>query len=264
MEKRLTDPNDVSIVDDVTKNLKVLENNPISNIQKFESPTLSLVTQNSFEIIDAIRNTELINETDVANIKKAQTFLLTSYKDVPIYNTRIAKVASILSDGKFATNDAKYWQCKMQAEVHFNELIRGLYKLDRVKIDLEEIQYQIATIDNVIKEKGSTEQGQFDVVKLGFDRRRLVNKLNQYVYEMKLLEKDIKQRLREINDWAEIATEYEIGCTHSTTDYDEHTYSTHYNALKSLIDASKTLEERKQYVDQLNTFLRLLGKPPIK
>ena len=264
MEERLTDSTDISIVDDVTKNLKLLDNNPLPSIQKFESPTLSLVTQNGFEIIDAIRNTDLLNETDAANIKKAQTFLLTSYKDVQIYNTRIAKVTSILSDGKFSTNDAKFWQCKMQAEVHFNEFVRGIYKLDRVKIDLEEIQYQIATIDNIVKSEENIKTIGMDAIKLGFDRRRLVNKLNQYVYEMKLLEKDIKQRLREINDWAEIAMEFEKGCKHSISNYDEHTYESHLKALTSLVNGAQTPEERKQYVDQLNTFLRLLGKQPIK
>lgn len=263
MEERLVDPSCIFPQED-NKNLKVIEHNPVSNIQTFESPTLSLVAQSSFEIIDEIRKTELLNDIDVANIKKAQTFLLTSFKDVQIYNTRIAKVTSILSDGKFATNDAKYWQCKMQAEVHFNEFIRGLYKLDRVKIDLEELQYQIATIDNIINNEDSLKESKMDAIKLGFDRRRLVNKLNQYVYEMKLLEKDIKQRLREINDWAEIAVEFEKGCEHSTSSYDEHTYSSHFKALQSLVNGAKSAEERKQYVDQLNTFLRLLGKPPIK
>jgi len=262
MEERLT--SQPTLFDEPNKNLKVLENNPLPNIQKFESPTLSLVTQRSFEIIDAIKNTELLNEVDAANIEKAQTFILTSFKDVQIYNTRIAKVTSILSDGKFATNDAKFWQCKMQAEVHFNEFIRGLYKLDRVKIDLEEIQYQIATIDNILSSKKNLEETNMDAIKLGFDRRRLVNKLNQYVYEMKLLEKDIKQRLREINDWAEIAMEFEKGCKHSVSSYDDHTYESHLKALTSLVNDSKSPEERTQYVDQLNTFLRLLGKPPIK
>ena len=149
----------------------------------------------------------------------------------------------------------------MQAEVHFNEFIRGIYKLDRVKIDLEEIQYQILSIDNLLENKENLEKSQFDAIKLSFDKRRLINKLNQYEYEMKLLEKDIKQRIREINDWVEIANEYEIGCTHSTSDYDEHTYSTHYNNLKKLVESAKNPEERALFLDQLNTLLRLMGKP---
>lgn len=263
MEERLLSPNNINLEDDSQRNFKIIENNPLPLIQKFESPTLSSVTQNSFEIIDAIRNTDLINETDVANIKKAQTFLLTTYKDVPIYNTRIAKVSSILSDAKFITNDAKFWQCKMQAEVHFNELIRALYKLDRVKIDLEELQYQISTIDNIIN-SNDVEGTKLDLIKLGFDKRRLINKLNQYVYEMKLLEKDIKQRLREINDWAEISLQFEATCEHSTSNFDEHTYGSHFVTLKKLLDTAKTPIERAQYLDQINTFLRLLGKSPIK
>lgn len=263
MEERIKDQSEI-FTEDFSKNLKLIENNPMPPIQKFESVNLVNVVKNSFEIINEIKNTDLITEQDIENIKKAQTFLLTSYKNVPIYNTRISKVISILSDAKFPTNDAKFWQCKMQAEVHFNELVRGFHKIDRANIDLEEIQYQIATLDNIINSKENLEATKFDEMKLKFDRRRLVNKLNQYTFELKLLEKDVKQRLREINDWAEMATSFENNCKYSVTDYEDHTYESHLLALKTYIDRSKTTEERKMYVDQLNTFLRLMGKQPIK
>jgi hypothetical protein len=151
----------------------------------------------------------------------------------------------------------------MQAEVHFNELVRSIFKLDRVKIDLEEIQYQIYSIDSILEGK-TVENIKLDRMKLSFDQRRLKNKLNQYIYEMKLLEKDIKQRLREINEWVEISSEFEKGCEHSTSSYDEHTYSNHFLSLKNLMDKSKNSEERMQYLSQLNTFLRLLGKEQVK
>lgn len=263
MEERLVSTSNYIIKEDFLQELMVVNNNPLPIIEKFESTNVSLVSQNSFEIVDSIKNTNLIDEIDANNIKKAHNFLLTSYKDVPIYNTRIAKVTSILSDNKFSTNDAKFWQCKMQAEVHFNELVRSIFKLDRVKIDLEELQYQISTIDNILEVKVE-ENIKLDHMKLSFDKRRLKNKLNQYIYEMKLLEKDIKQRLREINEWAEISNEFEKGCEHSTSSYDEHTYSNHFIALKKLVDNSKNVEERTRYISQLNTFLRLLGKEPIK
>lgn len=263
MEERLVSSNNFINNDDFLQELMVVGNNPQPLIEKFESTNVSSLSQNSFEIVDAIKNTELINETDVNNIKKAHNFLLASYKDVPIYNTRIAKVTSILSDGKFSTNDAKFWQCKMQAEVHFNELVRSIFKLDRVKIDLEEIQYQIYSIDSILEGK-TVENIKLDRMKLSFDQRRLKNKLNQYIYEMKLLEKDIKQRLREINEWVEISSEFEKGCEHSTSSYDEHTYSNHFLSLKNLMDKSKNSEERMQYLSQLNTFLRLLGKEQVK
>ena len=263
MEERIIAQTEI-FTEDFTKNLKLIESNPMPPIQSFESANLVSVAKNSFEIIEEIKKTDLITEKDIENIKKAQAFLLTSYKNVPVYNTRISKVVSILSDAKFPTNDSKYWQCKMQAEVHFNELIRGFQKIDRANIDLEEIQYQIGTLDNIINSKENLEATKFDEMKLKFDRRRLVNKLNQYAFELKLLEKDVKQRLREINDWAEMAASFENSCNYSVTDYEDHTYESHLLSLKAHVDRAKTNEERKQYTDQLNTFLRLMGKQPIK
>jgi hypothetical protein len=260
MEERLKSPSEL-IVPNLSK--LILDNDELSSINKFESVNVSLVAQNGLDIVESIRNTNLITEEDAKNIKNAHDFLLSSYTDVIIYNTRIAKVTSILSDGKFPTNDSKFWQCKMQAEVHFNEFIRALYKLDRVKIDIEEIQYQILCLDNMLNNENS-ETSQMDKIKLSFDKRRLVNKLNQYIHEMKLLEKDIKQRLREINDWSEIAEGFKSACVHSTSNYEEHTINSHILALQNYVNNAKTPEEKKNFVDQLNTFLRLLGKPPIK
>jgi hypothetical protein len=255
VEERLKPQNEIVVPD--VKNIK------LPNIQKFESKNLSLVVNASFDIINDIRNRELLTEEDANNVKKAHEFLESTYSDVIIYNPRIVKVTSILSDGKFPTNDAKFWQCKMQAEVHFNEFVRGLYKLDRVYIDMEELQWEIASFDHAIEIGGELEDGRkMSVVKLGFDKRRLVNKLNQYMHEAKLLEKDIKQRLREINEWAEIAETFKKGCDHSTSNYEDHTINSHFQHIKGAVEKAKTPEEKKQYMDYLSTFMRLLGKDP--
>jgi hypothetical protein len=257
MEERIIDRENILYDTAQLNALSPIKNKEITPLEACESKNMLSVAKNGLEIVESIKNTDLISESDIENIKKAHGFLLSSYTDVPIYNTRIAKVASILSDGKFPTNDAKFWQCKMQAEVHFNEFIRSVYKLDRVKIDIEEINYQISTINDILNDKNDS---QLDKIKLSFDRRRLVNKLSQYVLEMKLLEKDIKQRLREINDWNEISSEFQKNCKFSTSDYDEHTYGTHLYVLKNQLATAKTEEEKRNYKDQLDTFLRMVGK----
>jgi hypothetical protein len=256
MEERIIESTDISIDGEITK---ALQNVNIKNlpITYEESENLSLVKNNGFEVVDAIKNTDLITEKDVQNIKKAQTFLLNSYKDVPIYNTRIAKLTSILNDTKFPTNDSKYWQCKMQSEVHFNEFIRNIYKLEKVKIDIDELTYQIEALDQVLK---LNEGSNFDKIKLSFDKKRLQIKLKQYIFETKLLEKDTKQRIREINEWVEIATVYEAGCTHSTSEYEEHTYATILQVLKTNYENAKSLEERNQKLSEILTIKRLFGK----
>lgn len=259
MEERLIPRSEASIDVDAIKHLTVFKD--FAPPATFDSQQLSVVAKSSLDIIDSIKNTDLLTEEDARNIEKAKTFLVTSYKDVPMYNTKISKVASILSDGKFATSDAKYWQCKMQAEVHFNEFVRGIYKVDRVKIDIDEIHYQLKVIDGLLS---TTEAHNLDKIKLSFDRRRLVNKLEQYNYEMKLLEKDLKQRLREISEWADLATELEKGCKHNLTNYEEHTYANQLLALKNTYEKANNPQEKAIAADHLNTLLKLLGKEPVK
>jgi hypothetical protein len=69
--------------------------------------------------------------------------------------------------------------------------------------------------------------------------------------------------LREINEWVEIATVYEAGCTHSTSEYDEHTYGTLLQVLKSGYEKAQTPEEKSQKLNEINTIKRLLGNPTI-
>lgn len=223
--------------------------------------SLTVISKDTNSIISEINNTSLLNEDDANKLKNSKEFIVSTYKDVPIYNSRIAKVSSILSDGKFPTADAKFWQCKMQAEVHFNELVRASFKLDRAHIDIEELDYQIKVLDSMITEEANTD---LNKIKLQFDRRRLLNKLNQYNFELKLLEKDIKQRLREISEWSDIAKEYEQHCEHDTSHYESHTYQNHILALTNLYNNAKTIEEKEKYKDQANTFLRLIKQPLLK
>lgn len=220
------------------------------------SENMALVLKNTDELVTEIQKTDLISPEDAKNIEKAQTFLLTSYKDVPIYNTRAAKVCSILTDAKFPTSDAKFWQCKMQAEVHFNEFIRSMFKLDRVNVDIEELEYQIKVLDTMVNQDSVS---QFDKIKLTFDKRRLENKLSQYKFEIKLLEKDMKQRLREINDWVEIGKTYEESCQYDKNSYDEHTYRTQLHVILNQYNTEKDPKVKEGIKKQLQTLCSLLG-----
>jgi hypothetical protein len=247
--------NEPSIDYDNQTSLKVADNYiPSTRL----NTSLAAISPNTSSLVGDIESKQLITKEDANKLAEAKDFLVSTYTDVPIYNSRIAKVTSILSDAKFPTADAKFWQCKMQAEVHINELIRTTFKLDRVTIDLEEIEYQIAVIDSMLANK---ETADINRMKLGFDRRRLANKLEQYKFETKILEKDIKQRLREVSEWADIAKAYEDQCESSTTNHEEHTYKNHLLALTHQYHSTKSEQERATFRDQANTFLRLVNQP---
>jgi len=223
-----------------------------------ENEFTNAVAKISDEVMKQVSDISLITLNDVAELKKAEAFVLETYTDVRQYRPMINKLTSVISDGRFPTADAKFWQSKAEAEVHFNELKRDMFKYDRAKVDIDEITYKIDSIAGMLEgEHEVTEQ--FDPNLVRFDLKRLEIKRSQYVFEMKQLEKTIKYRIEEVTDWFKIASSYESKCTYSTRDPNEHVADTHFKMLMWQVQNAKTEEERNVFEDQLKTFKRLIG-----
>jgi hypothetical protein len=224
-----------------------------SELIKQDNKLLQAVTNTNFEVLEQIYKGTLISPDDVTKLKEAQDFLLSTYTDVKPFRPMITKLAGVLSNGKFATPDAKFWQCKIEAEVHFNEMIRDIHKYERAKIDLEEIVYEIERL-----EKG-LDSGKFDESKKAeFQIRKLKVKKSEYEFEMKQIEKTIKGRIEEVTDWNAIAKKLAPVCQYSTTNSDYQAES-YYKFLEYQIAHSKDEKEKTQFQAQLDTFKQIIG-----
>ena len=211
----------------------------------------------AFEVLDEIKKLELITLEDISRLKSAQQFAVSNFRDVPSYRPMIIKLTSVLSDANFPTIDRKYWQCKIEAEVHFNELTRDYFKYERSLVDIEEIAYKIHEIERLLNKEIEPKE-LMDPNILNFDKKRLIIKKSQYEYELKILEKDIKYRIQEVIDWAFISDQLVNKCEFSTVSYQEHTVKGHILFIKKKLENSETSEmEKKQLQAQLDTFTRL-------
>lgn len=259
MSKKYDVLKDTSDVDD---NLNEIINTNPSKLpiatDSEENEFTNAVAEISAEVLNQVSNISLITPKDIAELKKAEAFILQTYTDVRQYRPMVNKLTSVLSDGRFPTADAKFWQAKAEAEVHFNELKRDMFKYDRAKVDVDEITYKIDSITGMLEgEHEVTEQ--FDPNLVRFDLKRLEIKRSQYIFEMKQLEKTIKYRIEEVTDWYKIANSYESKCTYSTRDPNEHVADTHFKMLMWQVSNAETEEEKKVFEDQLKTYKRLLN-----
>ena len=245
---------------DVDENLaNLIEPSKLPNAVISEKNEFAVAVDNiSDEVVDQINKLTLITPKDVAELKKAQAFILQTYTDVRQYRPMVNKLTSVLTDGRFPTPDAKYWQCKAEAEVHFNELKRDTFKYNRAKVDVDELIYKIESIEGMLAGTYAVTQ-QFDPNLVGFDLQRLKIKLSHYQFELKQLEKSIKYRIEEVTDWHKIAKDYEGMCIYSTRDPNEHTPDTHFKMLMWQAENAKTDEEAEVFKEQLRTYQRLLN-----
>jgi hypothetical protein len=244
---------------DDTKNIDALiaANENKSVIVKEIERNLLLDSTNNLvdEVNTVINNLTLVDKNDIAALQKAQQFLLSTYTDVPQFRPMAVKLTSVLTNGNFPTADSKYWQCKVEAEVHFNELVRAYNKYERALIDIEELDYKIRSLESILNNtKATTEK--FDPELIKFDLRRLVVKRKEYLFEVKQLEKTIKYRIEEVTDWHKISEDLKSGLKHDS--YDKHLVEAHFKKLQYRVDNAKEPLERQNYEDQLNTFKKIL------
>jgi hypothetical protein len=168
----------------------------------------------------------------------------------------VVKLASVLSDGQFPTPDAKFWQCKAEAEVHFNELVRAIHKLQALRVDIDEIDYKITSLQDTLSSNVSMDG--VDPKMLEFELRRFNIKKESFQFEFKLLEKNIKYRIEEVADWGAIAEKLTKECKYDTKNKYESLTESIFKRLEYEISRSSDETSRKKYEDQLNTLKRLL------
>ena len=206
------------------------------------------------EVLEQIFSLTLITPNDLKKFEESKEFLLSTYTDVPQYRPLLVKLVSVLNDTSFPTYDAKYWQCKAEAEVHYNEFNRELIKYKKGLIDIAEIDYKIKVLEKKLNEL----EKDTDPILVEFDLKRLFNKKEEYMFEMKQLEKKLKYRMEEMTDWAKISANLEEHCEFSTKVHAEHFSKSFIKSLESRINKSSDEKEKKMLNDQLNTFKRMV------
>lgn len=214
----------------------------------------------SKEVANHVQDTSLITKSDLAKLKKSQAFLFQTYTDVRQYRPMINKLTTVLSSEHFPTIDSKFWQCKSEAEVHFNELQRDTFKWQRARIDLDELDYKIESIERMLEgELTPVDNKGYDPNLVKFDLKRLQVKRSQYEFEVKQLEKSIKYRIEEVTDWAVIADSFEPKLKYNSRDPDEHIAENKLYVLEHLIQNAESEEQKAMFKGQLETLKHMIA-----
>lgn len=218
---------------------------------------LNEVSSQTQNILTDFKKQQIITEKDLVALSSAKDFAIASFTDTPMYRPMVIKLASVLSDGQFPTADAKFWQCKAEAEVHFNEMVRNVYKLESLKIDLEEINYKITSLDKLLT-SGVIKPDVGDPELMKFDLKRLYVKKESFEFELKLIEKNIKYRIEEVTDWCAISQNLSSQCKYDLRDKNKSMTEVLFKKLEYEISKAQTEDAKKNLTDQLNTLKRLL------
>jgi len=179
------------------------------------------------------------------------------------FRPRFLMETAVLNDMKFPTVDAKYWQCNVERDTHFRNLVM-------LSFDYTEKQADIGILEAELHDLVDYEQSDLANARIAKKRVQIDRETTILVY----MRKEASERAREIMNWTDIMARLLPDMKYSIEDVEEHmpeAYAIRYGreteAMKiagalnahdmsgamNIISISKTIESHPQVKDLLKS-----------
>lgn len=217
---------------------------------------------NSPSIVNMLSEVTLISDKEVQLFAESKQFIIDTYKSVPMYRPLVLKLFGVLNNSEFPTVDSKYWQCKVEAEVHANELIRDMHDAELQKVQLERANENLSKMSEIFK----TESDPRKRKEIEFDIREQNIMISKKRFEFLQLQKKIKYRIEEVVQWRQISQRLEKQQTFKNQNYAEMLSEALANKWNNQIKTDKELsdEQRNGLAEQVKMMQELSKQVSIK
>lgn len=204
--------------------------------------------ENESNILKSIYDSSLITQNDISAITEARDFIISTYTDTYMFRPLPVKLFGVLNDKDFPTKESKFWQCKIEAETHVNEMVRETHELELMKLNIDRQEYALSLLQKKVDSTSShVEQSIY------FDIRELHIKISRLKFEYRQLEKKIKFRMLEIVEWKKISDNLlEISDSMSTNYAEQYINTMKHRISVSIKDKQKILEKEPNNTDIKN------------
>ena len=135
----------------------------------------------------------ILDEEDVKQFKSLIPELKDTWKKKQMFRTETEMRFSVLSDNKYPTKAAKYWQCVREQNTHFENLMHLSFDARKNDVEIEKIR------DKISKEKNKLE------------KQLLQIELEEKIYGKASMELVAKHRMREVATWSKLKKEFDDG-----------------------------------------------------
>jgi len=135
----------------------------------------------------------LLDKSQASEFKKMVPELQDNWVKKQMFRTETEMRFSVLSDNKYGTNAAKYWQSVREQNTHFENLMHLSFEYRKNDVEIKKLQREIK------KEKDPLEK-EFKQVEL-----------EEKLYGRAGMELTAKARMREISSWSKLKKEYHDG-----------------------------------------------------
>lgn len=202
---------------------------------------------------ELIAQIPIITDKDMQALSDSKAFIAETYLSVPMYRPLVVKLFGVLDDKQFPTPDMKFWQCKVEAETHAAELVRDVHDLE---IQKNQIDRAVFLLEEMEKKKVDTAN---DTVKkeIGFDIREQTLIISKKRFEMFQLQKKIKYRIEEVNEWRLISDKLSKQKEFKGQDYARMLTESLVHKWKQKIANSKDPNEKRTLEEQISSLKQL-------
>ena len=192
--------------------------------------------------------TNILDKEDVKEFKKLIPELQDTWKKKQMFRTETEMRFSVLSDNKYPTRAAKYWQSVREQNTHFENLVHLSFDSRKNDVEIKKIQRDIR------KEKDPLEKELKQV------------ELEEKLYGKAQMELVAKHRMREVATWSKLKKEFDDGNfdKEDVNTHQAHSYMLRLQHQKNTITPGTSQPEVFNVMGQLNTLERLINNKELE
>jgi hypothetical protein len=185
---------------------------------------------------------DILDVEDVKQFKSLIPELKDTWKKKQVFRTETEMRFSVLSDNKYPTRAAKYWQCVREQNTHFENLMHLSFDARKNDVEIEKLRIKIK------EEKDKLE------------KQLLQIELEEKIYGKAGMELVAKHRMREVATWSKLKKEFHDG---SFDDRDVNThqaqsYKIRLEHQKATLTPGSSQPEVFNVLGQLDTLNRVM------
>jgi len=185
---------------------------------------------------------KILDKQDVKDFKKLIPELQDTWMKKQMFRTETEMRFSVLSDNKYGTKAAKYWQSVREQNTHFENLVRLSFDARKNDVEIEKIKRDIK------KEKDPLEKKLKQI------------ELEEKLYGKATMELVAKHRMREVATWSKLKKEFHDDSfdDRDVNSHQAHSYMLRLQEQKKTITPATTQPEVFNVLGQLDTLERVI------
>jgi hypothetical protein len=186
--------------------------------------------------------TNILDKEDVKEFKKLIPELQDTWHKKQMFRTETEMRFSVLSDNKYPTKAAKYWQSVREQNTHFENLVHLSFDARKNEVEIKKLQRDIK------KEK--------DELEVELKQIELEEKL----YAKAQMELVAKHRMREVATWSKLKKEFDDDNfdKQDVNTHQAHSYMLRLQHQKNTITPGTSQPEVFNVLGQLETLERVI------